>query len=290
LARVLPHKSKYFLYHSLRRMLGIMPSANLQRPIYIFTHHKVSTVLMSNVFRKISNDLGLKYCKVYGHCEEAPSNADIVLFEHGLVSQSVLDSEFIGVHIRRDPRDIVVSGYLYHRHTTEEWCTNVPDVSQETVSSPQVDYSIEHMSKEWKGSFIASLDGMSYQQKLLRLNKSDGINFEIDNYASWTIDALQAWDYTNPKVMELKMEDISENFENIFLELFEFLGFSGSAMKQCMQRAREQNINSMSEKQIQKNKHIHGGSLSKWKKHFSEENESYFNQRFAGVVELLGYK
>ena len=122
------------------------------------------------------------------------------------------------------------------------------------------------------------------------MNKSDGINFEINNYASWTIEALKAWDYTNSKVMELKMENISENFERIFLELFEFLGFSGGAIKQCMQRAREQNINSMSEAQIRKNKHIHGGSLSKWKKHFSEENESYFNKKFEGVVELLGYE
>jgi hypothetical protein len=262
----------------------------LQRPIFIFTHHKVSTVLMSNVFRRICNDFGLKYCKVYGYCEAAPRNSDVVLFEHGLVSKTVLDSDFIGVHIRRDPRDIVVSGYLYHRHTIEEWCTSIPDQTLESVLFPQVDYSIEHMSADWKKSFIKSLDGMSYQQKLLSLSKSDGINFEIDNYASWTINALRNWDYSNHKVMELKMEDISTNYDNIFLELFEFLGFSENVIRHSMLRAREQNINSMSEKEIKNNKHIHSGSLSKWKKHFSKENETYFNEKFADVVELFGYE
>lgn len=245
---------------------------------------------MSNVFRRISNDLGLKYCKVYGYCEEAPDNFDIVLFEHGLVNKAILDSDFIGVHIRRDPRDIVVSGYLYHRHTVEQWCTNVPDEAIEPIVFPQVDYSIEHMSIDWKKSFLKGLNGMSYQQKLLSTSKSDGMNFEIDNYARWTLDALMSWDYNNPKVMELRMEDISNNFETLFLELFKFLGFSGKVMQQCVQRANEQNINSMSEEKISKNKHIHGVSLSKWKKHFSEENDLYFKTQFGDIVERLGYK
>ncbi len=290
LGKILPHRSKYFLYHSLRRILALTPSVKLQRPIFIFTHHKVSTVLMSNVFRRICNDLGLKYCKVYGYCEEAPLNFDVVLFEHGLVSKEVLDSDFIGVHIRRDPRDIAVSGYLYHRHTIEKWCTNIPDKTLESISFPHVDYSIVHMSTDWKKAFIKKLDGMSYQQKLLSLSKSDGINFEIDNYASWTINTLKKWDYSNVKIMELKMEDISTNYENIFLELFEFFGFTENVISHCMLRAKEQNINSMSEEEIRKNKHIHSGSISKWKKHFSKENETYFNEKFSDVVELIGYK
>jgi hypothetical protein len=46
----------------------------------------------------------------------------------------------------------------------------------------------------------------------------------------------------------------------------------------------------MSEEEIRKNKHIHSGSISKWKKHFSKENETYFNEKFSDVVELIGYK
>ena len=77
--------------------------------------------------------------------------------------------------------------------------------------------------------------------------------------------------------------------ENIFSEIFKFLGFPEKLLNQCMLSANQQNINSMSEVQIRKNKHIHSGGLSKWKKHFSADNENYFNEKFGSVIEKLGY-
>jgi hypothetical protein len=89
------------------------------KPIYVFSHHKKGTFLAGKIINDLSDLLSLKFCKVYGQCKNILGKYDIVLFEHSLVSDKLLKIDFFGMHIIREPRDIVVSGFQYQKHTAE---------------------------------------------------------------------------------------------------------------------------------------------------------------------------
>ncbi|CAI5961884.1 unnamed protein product, partial [Closterium sp. NIES-65] len=62
------------------------------------------------------------------------------------------DKKYKAIMTVRDPRDVVVSGYFYHKTTQEPW-----------VHEPRSEYG-----------------GKSYQQMLNNVSKSAGINMEVD--------------------------------------------------------------------------------------------------------------
>lgn len=285
---VKPHTSKYKLFFWIKRKLLGLGNNKPVKPLFIFTHHKTSTVLMGNVFRKISNDLGLKFCKVYGYCKDVPTGYDIVLFEHSLVSEKVLASDFHGIHIIRDPRDVLVSGYLYHLHTDEEWCTTEPNPTL-PINFPYIDFVREHMPDGWKLNYIQSLSRKSYQNNLSSLPKEEGIIFEMEKYTGWTIEDMLSWDYTQPKVLEFKMEEILSDFNNSFKKIISLFGFNSKVSEHCFKRAKEEDINSMSSAKIAKNKHIHSRKVKKWEEHLNEKHLILLENKYPKYLEKLGY-
>ena len=101
-----------------KRITSVKP----KKPLYIFCYHKAGTVLLGNVFKDISQNFGWRFRAYRGKQNQQPRNCDIVLFCHSLVDFTNFHNDYIGIHIIRDPRDIIVSGYLYHKKTSEKWC------------------------------------------------------------------------------------------------------------------------------------------------------------------------
>lgn len=84
-----------------------------------------------------------------------------------------------GFHVIRDPRDILVSSYFSHRnsHPTKFW-----DV-------------------EWK-------ELVPHRERLLELDHDAGLMEEIE-FSGWMIDTLASWDYNQPGMLEIKMEEFT---------------------------------------------------------------------------------
>ncbi len=80
-----------------------------------------------------------------------------------------------GVHIIRDPRDVIVSGYFSHLYS--------------------------HSTDGWR-----SLE--KHRDRLKRLNKDDGLYLEIE-FSSYFIDHMANWSYSDPRILELRMEDVT---------------------------------------------------------------------------------
>ena len=80
-----------------------------------------------------------------------------------------------GFHVVRDPRDIIVSGYFSHRN------------SHPTDGLP-------HLA--------------AHREQLQSVSKEEGIRLEMD-FSARLIRDLVEWDYNQPHILEVKMEDLT---------------------------------------------------------------------------------
>jgi hypothetical protein len=103
-------------------------------------------------------------------------------------AQSLHDT--LGFHVIRDPRDIIVSGYFSHRNT------------HPTGGLP-------HLA--------------AHRKRLQSVPIEEGLQLEMD-FSSPLIEDMASWDYNQPNILEVKMEDLTRAPYETFVEIFEFLG------------------------------------------------------------------
>lgn len=257
---------------------------------YAFTHHKAGYLLARKIFKKICGEFQWKFEVVLGKCSEVPLAADVVLFAHSMVDIDRLPP-FKGIHVIRDPREIVTSGYLYHKRCREKWCINQDFADPGTpIRFPYVPYSQEFRSEVWKKEYLRMLGGKSYQQNLLDRNQADGMLFEMQNYGRWTIDDMLAWDYTKSNILELTLEGITADFDGTFRRLFEFMEFDNRQIERAMAIARTEDINRMSDDQVVSKVHITSREQGKWRRYFDDDLRKVFKAEFGDAVVRLGYE
>ena len=275
-----------WFFGKIRRFVG---SYKPPQKIYLYTHHKIGTALLSKVFRDVSRYYGLRFHDALGFTESVPEDSDIVHFWHSQCSEKILSSQHLGIHLTRDPRDVIVSGYLYHQRTKEEWCKNEDFEIKQNIGYPQVDYSQIHLQHEEKIGYLELLNGKSYQKNISLLNQDDGLIFEMDGFAGRTIGDLSKW-VGNETILEMKFEKIIEQYDNSWKDIFSHLGFSGKQLIRACRIAKAHDMNKMSEKEIAKDKHISTGKLRKWKDYFSEEVYQAYTERFENIHLKLDYE
>lgn len=259
-------------------------------PIYLCCYHKVGTVLLSKVFRDLCAEWGWTFQAVRGYAAAPPADVDVVLFEHSLVDLNTVAQPYVGVHLIRDPRDVIVSGFLYHQRCQERWCINTNFDLTEPINHPQVPFSQQHRSLDWKRAYLTSLNQQSYQANLHARSPAAGLMFELEHYGAWTIESMLAWDYHNPQVLELKFEAIMADFDASFATLFAHLGFTPAQQQRALQLAAAHDLNRMSDRQLAENAHISAKQTQKWRQYVLPEHKSAFLDRFGEALMTLGYE
>jgi hypothetical protein len=180
----------------------------------VLGHHKCASTYIRHVSRTTSRLLGLRMKSIFfgdtlplgyqlqkGYSEIRAKNSATILNDqydmlyHGNASNTVLDvlekrGKYRAIHLIRDPRDIIISGYFSHLY-----------------SHPR--------NSPW------------FREQYHRLKKLDdlekGLLAEIDFDACY-IEAIGAWNYANPNIHEMRFEKLIENPLNEFSVAFEFLG------------------------------------------------------------------
>lgn len=181
-----------------------------KRPqILVFTYHKSGTTLFDRVMRRVAEQFGLRLMQQYGMAYDIDTAADIVLLPHSLLGFR-LARAYRGIRLLRDPRDIWVSGYLYHRRTQEHWCINTNFDPRAPITYPRVDFSMQHRSERWKRKWLERLNGRSYQQNLLDRDQVAGLDFELQGYTGCTLEAMRAW-RPDPAVLDVRLEELAAN-------------------------------------------------------------------------------
>ena len=286
----------YKLKRHGRRVLGTLLPERRRRtpaaPVYLFCYHKVATVLLSKVFREVGLDNGWRFQALKGQQDTAPDTSGIALFSHSL-STHTLKQPFAGVHVIRDPRDVIVSGYLYHRRTAEAWCVNKDFSAASPTSSimfPQVPYSQEHRPEAWKQAYLDALGGRSYQEHLLSLSPEEGLLFEMNYYGAWTIESMLAWNYAQEGMLELKFEHLMRDYDATFHKIFTHIGLSGAQLRAAMRTAANHDLSKKSDHEIRAIKHVSSKKPGKWQHCFTDAHRQRFHELFGDALVRLGYE
>lgn len=273
-----------------KRLFGFGPRGP-ERPIHLYCYHKSGTVLLHRVFEDITRKFGWSYRECFGYHEAAPKKSDVTLFAHALVGPAVLDRNHRGIRLIRDPRDVIVSGYLYHKRTNEPWCINRDLNPSAPITFPRVPYSQEHRSEAWKASYLASLGGKSYQQNLLDRTQHDGLLFELAHYGAWTTEAMAAWNAHHPSVLDVRFEEIMADFDGSFRRIFQYLGFAPGQIHDALTLASAHDLGRKTHKELEKINHVSSAEgWNKWPAYFALTHQERFREQFPDVLERLGFE
>ena len=242
---------------------------------------------------KVSERLGLTLINQFGLVDHLALDPDVVLLAHSLLSQSALtvlrDRPYRAIRMIRDPRDIWVSGYLYHQHCTENWCTNTDMDPTPPIRWPQVDYSFAHRPEDWKRRYLDRLNGKSYQQHLLDRDVAEGLDFELDGYTSCTLDAMREWTSYRLPVMDVKLEAVMADFDGTMLRIFDHFGFTVEQSLAALDVARSEDIRRMDEVTRAMRPQVHSRVLTKYGDVLSAAQVAGFEAGYGDLIRELGY-
>lgn len=254
-------KARTRLRRAIRRVrLTLRPNTNgvgLRHKILVGTHHKTGTVWMGQIFRKICWEFGLEYFS--GRQEDLPPGFDVFFQDHSGFDLTRIQGEYRGLHVIRDPRDVIVSGCFYHQRAAEKWL---------------------HVRREEFGGF-------SYQERLNSFPSLDEqLIFEMQH--SRTIRDMLAWSYSNPNIFEARYEDLilDRNLMQ-FHRIFDFLGFPGEMIPQALKIAYESSLFSG---KVRTSSHVRSGDGGQWRKYFKPEHKAKFCELFGDALTRLGYE
>jgi len=148
-----------------------------------FGHHKCMTTWVNRLLGRVCNELNWNFVAVSDPLDMSfagyvrTNKVDMLAYTDPELEIVPTLGDFVGFHIIRDPRDIVVSAYFSHlnSHPTDNW--------------PEL---------------------IGYRAQLQKLSKDDGLLLEMEVRRK-QFEQLCAWDYAQENVLELKMEDVIAN-------------------------------------------------------------------------------
>ena len=235
--------------------------ASSKKLIIHCSQHKVGGTWFGQILRAIADHYGLNF----QNCEQEDlrQNTDIFFQHHSRIQVSTLPP-YTGSHMIRDPRDIIVSAYFYHRWTTEDW-----------AHQPKAEYGQR-----------------SYQDYLNSLDEEEGIIAEIDRSAP-NIGIIANWNYSDPNFLEIKYEDMIADEEAGFHRIFKHYGFSPEAIRHCLGVAEQFSFKKVTGRklgQVNERSHLRSGKPEQWREYFTEKQKKHFKKVLGDVVVKCGYE
>jgi hypothetical protein len=271
------------------RQCGAWLDAPAKRPqILVFSYHKSGTTLFHHVMHRMADRLGCNIRVQYGMVNAIDRGLDIVLLPHSLLGFEPA-RDYRAVRIVRDPRDIWLSGYLYHCRTVEDWCTNANLDPAPPITYPRVDHSMRHRPERWKRRWLQRLSGRSYQQNLLERDRDAGLAFELDGYTGCTLEAMRGW-RPLPHCIDVRLEDINTAYDATMFRIFRHLGLTEEECAIALEIAAFEDVNRMDDAAVAANVHIHSRTLSKWRDELTAEQVRGFERRHGDLIVSLGYQ
>lgn len=241
-----------------------MPKSELPKNLVVHgSYHKAMCIYFQRTFKSIAEEFGLNLH--VGLEDGMPENTDLFLDFESLFTIGNFPNARIS-HIIRDPRDMVVSGYFYHLHCDEPW------VDEPSPLDPE----------------------LTYREILNNLDFEDGLIYEMMfGAAGYNLENMGKWNFNHPQILELKYEDlISDHDHRLKEKLFQHYGFSGSALKRCVEIMDEFSFEKYTGRKLGEavpGDHLRQGLPGDWRQHFSPKVSYFFESRFGPLLSHLGY-
>lgn len=164
-----------------------------------FGHHKCATGFIDGILREVCYHMGITFRIAAGPFDYADEGSlagfvdthgvDLLAYTNADLREAALLNLHRGFHVVRDPRDVLVSGYFSHRNS--------------------------HSTKNWP-----ELEG--HRDALLDCSKEDGLFLEME-FSRPFFEDMARWDYEQPNVLEMKMEELTADPVRHFVDIFRFL-------------------------------------------------------------------
>jgi len=183
------------------------------------------------------------------------------------ISSKIKVSRFI-----RDPRDLVVSGFFYHKRGAEKWCHVQDPVDEDWLV-------VNGTVPQGVGA------GQSFATYLQGLSDEDGMIAEIE-FRKKHFESMALWPSDNARLMTIRYEDIIGNEEREFGKLFDFYKLSKKQKLAGFELVNKYAAN----KQNGKTEHIRNPKTSQWKDYFTPKVTDYFKQVHGGLIENYDYE
>jgi hypothetical protein len=254
-----------------------------------FSYHKSGTSLLLHVMTKVGARLGLRVANHFGLVKHLDPEDDMILLPHSML-RCPLDRPYRAIRMVRDPRDVWVSGYLYHLRSIEEWCVSADFDPTSPILWPRVDHSVAHWPEDWKRRYLARLNGQSYQANLLQLSREAGLDFELEGYTGWTLAAMRDWKLNAADALDVKLEDLMADFDGMMLRIFDHFEFTAEQQDAALEEARSEDIRRMDDLAVANRPQIYSRTISKWREILSAAQITRFEYQYGDVITALGYK
>lgn len=244
----------------LRCRFGERDFANGQTKIFVGTHHKAMTTYFKAVLRLLAFGLGARFEDI---SKEAPrSETRVFLSTHSRTPWPEI-GPYRGIHIMRDPRDMIVSSYHYHLWTNELWA-HVPDEN-----------------------------GRTYQEKLQAADKTEGLFMTIRHFIYFSRETLENWDLDDPDILEVSYDALmGDQRDDLYAQIFTFLGLTGWAHElgvRLMRLFEAGKRSKVSATKTNERAHIRSGRSGQWKDELEPEHLAYIEQELGHILDKFGY-
>jgi hypothetical protein len=227
--------------------------------VLVGTHHKTGTVWMRSLFTAVAEACNQGF---YAGSQSAfPAGAGVFFQSHSAFDLPTFPYPYRGLHLIRDPRDVVISAARYHLTAKERWLDRPP---------------------RWLG-------GRTYRQELLALPSLDArIRFEMTGVGGRIIRAMMAWNYADTNFLTIKYEDLIRDTDLVlFRRIFSFLGYAEAQLEHLCAIAWEKSLFSG---RVERPDHIRSGKPAQWREVFSRDLSREFHARFGSALIGLGYE
>lgn len=234
------------------------------------SHHKSGTVWISRVLHGVATRYGLQVTEPAAG--EPFTDGDIALITTGDFDTHLpagviipIGRQFVGSHMIRDPRDIVVSGYFYHQRAREDWL-QIP---------------------------LERFGGLTYQQHLLSVDRKQGLMTEIFKVATWDIPSMVAWDYNRAEFVELRYEDAMADEQSALRRLFLHYEFNDRAVNaglQIVERMRRAHATEVASYGTAAAGHARSGQPGEWRDYLDDDHIDFFKASTGDALLRLGYE
>lgn len=240
------------------------------------SYHKCLTVYFGRTMKAVFNRC-LPWSRGYRHYNSQLDDFYGSFYTHRIasVNNHALDLERLGrfriSRFIRDPRDLVVSGYFYHKRGAEPWTT----MAAPTAADWEI---VNGRIPERMGA-----TGTSFAVYLQSIPKEEGLLAELEFRAAH-LTSMARWPADHPDIATYRYEDIVDDGPAVFRQLFAFYGLSplermlGNVLAHRYALGRRT-----------ADPHIRNPASGQWRQHFTPRVKEAFDSHYAGLIRQLGY-
>ena len=236
------------------------------RVLLIGTHHKTGTVWMRELFETIAARLGGVLLRLGRHepvdldaCRR-DSPLTVLFQDHALFGELRGAEGARGIHLVRDPRDVLISAANYHGWSHEPW-----------LHEPR-----------------KKLRGQTYQQAIRALDFPDSIRFEMQRSGKACIREMLSLE-RGDLFTDVRLEDLMLATRGEAAAWFSSLGFVGKEVGQCVEAFVASRIEPGAGSSIGLRQHVQNADCAQWCYLYDPALLLSFREQFGDAAERLGY-